>query len=503
MILRIFIFFGLISSNNVFFQVFDGYTLLSVYSDNIEEYDHKTILINNTGDTINSWIHDRGVASMSYLLEDSTLLYPYRVENPSMCNGGVGGGIVLHNWFGDILWQYEFSNDMYQLHHDISPLPNGNILVLAWERHPAFQDQESEYYGGVGRGWAEMGRIEVQNPLNQMWSEAIFEIEMIGTNEANIIWEWHLWDHLIQDINPDFPNFGVVSNHHEVLDINYGNVGDFDGMCGPQADWIHFNAIDYNSSQDQIVVSSRNNNEIYIIDHSTTADEAASHSGGISGKGGDFLYRWGNPTAYGMGSTEDQILEAQHGVNWIAQGNPGEGNLILFNNFHGDWLSMPVNDWESAVYEIEPPITANLEYQLTQEGIFGPNEPIWIATGDFFSFFQSGAYRLPNGNTLITVATEAKILEISYDNQILWEYQLDSGQVIARAQKYGLDYLFPPYTLGDTNFDNFINIQDVLIISDMILGYGYPIAPTADFNSDWAINILDMEVLIENIMGIH
>ena len=68
---------------------------------------------------------------------------------------------------------------------------------------------------------------------------------------------------------------------------------------------------------------------------------------------------------------------------------------------------------------------------------------------------------------------------------------------------YGLDYLFPPYTLGDTNFDNFINIQDVLIISDMILGYGYPIAPTADFNSDWAINILDMEVLIENIMEIH
>ena len=51
-----------------------------------------------------------------------------------------------------------------------------NILVLVWEKHTAFQDDQSEYYGGVGRGWAEMGRVEVQNPLNQMWSEAIFEI---------------------------------------------------------------------------------------------------------------------------------------------------------------------------------------------------------------------------------------------------------------------------------------------------------------------------------------
>ena len=83
---------------------------------------------------------------MSYLLNDSTLLYPFRVENPSMCNGGVGGGIIHYSWWGDILWQYEFANDIYQHHHDITPLPNGNILLLVWERHTAFQDEESEYY---------------------------------------------------------------------------------------------------------------------------------------------------------------------------------------------------------------------------------------------------------------------------------------------------------------------------------------------------------------------
>ena len=54
-----------------------------------------------------------------------------------------------------------------------------------------------------------------------------------------------------------------------------------------------------------------------------------------------------------MGTSEHQFLRAQHGVNWIPDGYPGSGNLILYNNFHGDWMSLPVNDWQSAVYEIE------------------------------------------------------------------------------------------------------------------------------------------------------
>jgi len=495
-IITVILFFNIIPA-----QVYEGMILFSSYSDDPDENDHYTRLIDNGGSIINSWAHDRGVASMPYLFSDSTLLYPYRVENPTMCNGGVGGGVSYYNWAGDLLWNYEFSNDSFQHHHDIEPLPNGNILVLVWERHSAIQDENTEFYGGSGKGWSEMGRIDVQNPLNQMWAEAIFEIEMVGVDEINIVWEWHIWDHLIQDIDQELPNYGVISMHPELLDINFGEVGDFDGMCGPQADWIHFNAIDYNTDLDQIVLSSRHNNEIYIIDHSTTTEEASGHMGGHSDKGGDFLYRWGNPNVYNQGTDTDQYLEAQHGVNWIPEGYPGEGNLILYNNFHGDWLSLPVNDWESAVYEIVTPYN-NGHYELDIGEIYGPNEPFWSYTDNFFSFIQSGAFRLPNGNTFITVTTEARIFEVTQNSEIVWEYQLDDGQMIARAQKYSLDYLFPIYILGDINFDQLQNIQDVLIIADMVSGLGYIPTPPADINVDGMIDISDVVFLVQLILNL-
>ena len=66
--------------------------------------------------------------------ENTLLYYPCQVNNPTMQNGGVGGQVEIYNWDGDLLWEYILSDNDYQHHHDIEPLPNGNILVLAWER---------------------------------------------------------------------------------------------------------------------------------------------------------------------------------------------------------------------------------------------------------------------------------------------------------------------------------------------------------------------------------
>ena len=128
----------------------------------------------------------------------------------------------------------------------------------------------------------------------------IVEIEPDGPTGGNIVWEWHVWDHLVQDADPTKDNYGVIADHPELLDINFGDV--------EGGTWLHVNAVDYNPELDQIVICARNVSEIYIIDHSTTAEEAAGHTGGNQGHGGDFLYRWGNPLVYGRGTEDDQVI---------------------------------------------------------------------------------------------------------------------------------------------------------------------------------------------------
>ena len=84
-----------------------------------------------------------------------------------MESGGVGGAVQSLTFEGELVWEYVLSNSDYQHHHDVEPLPNGNVLLIAWEKKTA-----SEAYA--------MGREEIDNPLNQMWSSAIFEIQPDG-----------------------------------------------------------------------------------------------------------------------------------------------------------------------------------------------------------------------------------------------------------------------------------------------------------------------------------
>jgi hypothetical protein len=308
------------------------------------------------------------------------------------------------------------------------------------------------------------------------------------------VWQWHIWDHLIHDFNHDLPGYGVISEHPELFDINCGNVGnDAGGPQGANGDWMHINAVNYNPELDQIVISSRLQDEIFIIDHSTTSEEAAGHIGGNSGKGGDFLYRWGNPENYGRGDESDCILGDQHSVNWIPSGYPGEGNLILFNNFH--------EDSQSAVLELATSLEDG-NYILDGSEPYGPETWQWIYMGDISTPMQGGAFRLENGNTLITQTHTSKIVEVDMDGNIVWEYQYESGigsTWIARAQKYSLDYL-NDLTLGDLNGDGTLNILDIVILANLILS-GDDSNPAGDLNQDGAYNILDIVILVNLILS--
>ena len=158
----------------------------------------------------------------------------------------------------------------------------------------------------------------------------------------------------------------------------------------------------------------------------------------------------------------------------------------------------------SAIYEIETPINEYGIYNITDDDPYGPDSITWIYTDGFNTMIQGGAFRLPNGNTLITDSDDAFMFEVNIEHEIVWEYNYGTNNsFIARAQKYSMDYLnngFPDYVLGDVNFDNTINIMDVLITSDMFTGHGYLPTPPADYNQDGSVDQTDIVLLLNQIL---
>ena len=386
-------------------EPFDGVTLISPLNSTT------TQLMSLDGTIENTWQGAGRPASFPYLLPDGSILRPCKDPNGHFFGGGVGGRIQKFNPDGDLVWDYYYSTYEHQQHHDIQPMPNGNVLLIAWER--------KTYEEAIAAGRESLS--------DQMWPTVIVEVQPEGATTGNIVWEWHLWDHIVQDVDSAKPNFGSPALHPELIDINYGNPGGADGG----GDWIHANAIDYNEQLDQIVFSSRPFSELYIIDHSTTTAEAAGHTGGRSGAGGDILYRWGNPQTYGRGTSSDRYFHVVHGVNWIDPGLPGAGHILAFNN--GD---RPGSNDHSSVDEIVPARDADGHYLIEPGAPFGPATPAWTYSqeGWYAGPRHCGAFRQPNGNTLITAAQSGYVFEVTPSGTTVWEF--DHPANIARAPRY-------------------------------------------------------------------
>ena len=395
-----------------------------------------TYLINNEGRFIREWKSAFRPSSV-YLQEDGTLLRlsTYgRDGNGTFHGGGAGYCVEQFSWEGDLLWQYIYSSETHLMHHDIEALPNENILILAWE----MKTKDEAILAGRDPELLQDGEV---------WPEHIIEVTPILPDGGKIVWEWHLWDHLVQDIDSTKENFGEVAAHPERVDLNptghwldrvsdeefaklealgYLGGGDTEDTSGKdkkrgttRADWLHTNAIDYNPERDEIALSVLGNNELWIIDHSTTTEEAKGRTGGQRGKGGDILYRWGNPIAYRAGLENDQKLFAQHNVHWIEKGLPGAGNILLFNNGR----ARPEGNY-SSIDELSPPLDKNGNYIHETGRPYAPELPTWeyTAPDDFFSSFISGALRLPNGNTLICQGADGTFFEVTHDKEVVWKY---------------------------------------------------------------------------------
>lgn len=452
---------GLLSYDST--KAFKGYTLFSPLSS------LNTYLIDMNGMLVHKWVSAYQPGQSVMLLKDGNLLRPGFVKTGHpFTQGGAGGRVEKIDWNGNLLWAFNYYGSTYIAHHDIEYLPNGNVLLIAWEIKSLAEA-------------VAMGRNATNATYTEIWSEKIVEVQPTGATTGTIVWEWHIWDHLIQDYDATKANYGVVSAHPELFDINFGD---------KRTDWLHMNAIRYNAERDEIMVSVHAIHEFWIIDHSTTTAEAAGHSGGVRGKGGDLLYRWGNPIAYKLGTAATQKLYSQHDARWIDPGLPGAGNILIYNN----GTNRPGGAY-SSIEQIVPPLGTDGSYQRNSGAAFGPETTFWTykATPDtsFYSVNISGATRMANGNTVICEGQKGNFFEITSAGEKVWNYRnpvtqtgvTPQGQIpvnnpVFKIYRYAQDY--PALTGKDLTPLGVIELpplsaeENTLVPGKLTLSQNYP-----------------------------
>lgn len=445
---------------------FPGFTLVAPISSK------RIHLLDMAGQEVHHWDSTEKSGESCYLTDRGTLLRCREVaDHPTFQDaGGFGGGIFEYGPKGELLWEFLWDNERGLQHHDIEELPNGNVLFVAWDRNTREDalaaGRDPELLEGA-EWWS--GAIYEVRPTRPVGGEIVWSWHsrdhLIQNYDRDLVGYGDPSAHPGRiDINgerdPEAPDkkekakldaqmkaTGYAGGDDPVDEpaddaVADADAGDANDPADPEspvepeeseaekakkaedkarkdrvrdADWTHFNAVAYNAELDQIVVSSRRFDEVWIIDHDCTEAEAA-------GPAGDLIYRFGNAFAYGMGQWSERRFLGQHNVQWIPKGQLGEGNLIVFNNG-----SRP-RPWSSIV-EWWAPRDEHGRYVRLEGQPFGPSQYEWsYQAKDVESFhapFISGVQRLPNGNTLLCDGPGGEVFEVTQEGKTVWEWKND------------------------------------------------------------------------------
>lgn len=385
------------------------------------------------GEYVHEWQHELRTATVAYLLPNGNLLHTVFSEKTS---GAPQLDVFVEEltWDGELVWRFSMKSFGARIHHDVERLPNGNTLVIAAE------EKSREACLAVGRKPELLSERDLK-------VDGVFEIRPTGKTEGEVVWKWSAWDHLVQDYDSEKNYFGVPSEQQTKIDVN---------QVRPNAkrlmDWLHLNTVAYNVERDVVMVCCHALSETWII----------------SRKSGELVRRWGNPQIHGEGTAADQQLFGHHDAHWIAEGLPGAGHVLLFNNgldragdfstvmefvvdLDADIAERPTLVWEYPRIAAERP---NERGEAGHEAILEERKIplVYDKTERLFSRILSGAQRLPNGNTLICFGEGALLVEVTPAGEAVWKYRnpafsmatdhrgRQQENMLFRAYRYAPDY---------------------------------------------------------------
>lgn len=340
--------------------------------------DGRSFLIDMNGNAVHSWPYTG---------------FPVEMIDPAI-NNGIRGHIICQkepeiyscenllivDWDSNIVWEWgeKAPGGKARQNHDLAPLPNGNVLIVAF---------------------AESTLPELSD--RRFSDQAIYEI----SRDGDIVWRWLSSEH-IEELGFSKEKKALLLSEKSRPRSSIFVINDM-APLGPNK-W--FKQGDDRFHPDNIMIDSREGCFMAIIDK----------------KSGRVVWRMGPeyPASYDNSRRSfvgrlprpvDSIC-GQHDAHMIPEGLPGEGNILVFDNQGAAGIPpIYLNMFPgSRVLEIDP-ITQQIvwQYDASFSGL-----PFWT----FFSSFISSARRLPNGNTLICEGMHGRIFQVTQKGEIVWEY---------------------------------------------------------------------------------
>jgi hypothetical protein len=219
---------------------------------------------------------------------------------------------------------------------------------------------------------------------------------------------------------------------------------------------------------------------------------------------GNYLfYTFGN----GLNQAEPTLREvtSEHEVVWNYQGasNAAWYRTYKIPSVHPDVFSVIADNYESTQESSGIIISASspsMTFTVYNESAYN-QDYYYLLTDDGNGWFE-------NSNGLISIAPNSSE-QISFESSFAFGDQTEISLIVnpiyhSYRQKNLSFNVFnqPGGILGDINYDDTINILDVVLMVSMILGTEDPDYDTADINLDGEVNVIDVVLLVNLILNI-
>ena len=368
-------------------------------------------LIDRNGNLVHEWDLKNGQGQPNKVYPGGYLISPIY---PGFTNGYQDANTVaLMDFNGNLIRKFSRFMQVPADTRGVNPEPDGTSWISRQHHDFQLEGSSTGYYAPEANIKLDgkmliLAHNTVNKPKINSLTQLHDDVIIIVDKDENILWRWDASDHFEEFNLQNYPEAMRIlgQEFHPLFPVAHGEHKGYDWFHINCASWLGpnqwYDQGDERFHPENIICDSRETGHMFIIDHKT----------------GRVVWQVAPPF---VGEDANLHVIGPHHTHMIPKGLPGAGNIMVFDNGGVSTYFPALNYYFSRVLEFNP-VTKEITWEYSHKTIM-PGQS-WGNFGDqiFFSPFISNTQRLPNGNTLICEGSSARIIEVTPELEIVWEY---------------------------------------------------------------------------------